>query len=66
MNREQIEFEKERIRMWFAERDNRRKASEPIAIPPRKRKQIISITIEDENDEPDAKTEAKTEEKKSD
>jgi hypothetical protein len=64
MNRQQIEFEKERIRMWFAERD-RRNASEPIAIPPRKRKQIISITIEDENDEPDAKTEAKTEEKKS-
>lgn len=62
MNKDQIEFEKERIRMWFAERDFRKK-SEPIAIPPRKKRQIITITIEDENDE---KPEEKTEEKKSD
>jgi hypothetical protein len=45
--------------MWFAERD-RRNASEPIAIPQRKKKQIVTITIEDDDGD------AKTEEKKSD
>lgn len=62
MNRQQVEFEKDRIKLWFAERA-RLKASEPIAIPPRKRKQIVTITIED--DDEDAKIDAKTEEKKS-
>ena len=62
MNRDQIAYERERIKLWFDARDAR-KASEPIAIPPRKRKQIVTITIEDDNDE---KPEEKTEEKKSD
>ena len=60
MNRQQVEYEKERIRLWFDERD-RRKASEPISIPPRKKRQVITITVEDDDTEP-----SKCEEKKSD